>query len=280
VPPRIRFVAFGILVACCALLIAGCGGGDKGGGDKGGGDKTTGTSTAHAAKATGTFKLTFEPPTADNKDASDLIHATAVVKEVVDAMNSSVALPRDIAVRIQNANDGPSYDPSTRTLVIGYPFVMLVAQTFSDADPNIKDADLASKTNSVIAFVLLHEIGHALVDQLHLPVTGREEDSVDNLATVLTAGVIKEGGIALDSAEFFADLQQDPKTLKASDFWDEHSLDAQRANTMACLVYGSDPKKFAGLEQFIPEERRVRCEGEWKQAFDSWDQLLSPHLKG
>jgi len=92
--------------------------------------------------------------------------------------------------------------------------------------------------------------------------------------------VLEEGGIALDSAEFFADLQQDPKTLNASAFWDEHSLDAQRANTTACLVYGSDPKQFADLEQYIPQDRLVRCADEWKQAFGSWDQLLTPYLKG
>jgi hypothetical protein len=254
--------------ACAATVVAGCGGGPS-----------KGASTDRAAPDRGDFTLSFEPPTKDNRDASDLIHGTAVVKDVVDGMNAAVALPRDIAVRIQNADEGPAYDPSSRTLVIGYPFVSLVAQTFTDADPKIKAEDLASKTTSVIAFVLLHEMGHALVDQLQLPITGREEDSVDNLATVMTAGVLQQGDIALDSAEFFADLQQDPKTLKASDFWDEHSLDAQRANTTACLVYGSDQRKFADLDQFIPTARRERCPDEWKQAFDSWGQLLGPYLK-
>jgi hypothetical protein len=267
--------ALGLLATCGALLVAGCGGGD--GGSK---KKPATTAASETAPDRGDFKLTSQPPSADNKDAAALLDATEVVKGLVDGMNSAVALPHNVAVRIQNADEGPYYDPSTRTLVVGYPFVNLVAQTFADADPKITDEDLASKTSNVIAFVLLHEMGHALVDQLELPITGREEDSVDNLATVMTAGVLEEGGIALDSAEFFSYLQQDPRTLKASDFWDEHSLDAQRANTMACLVFGSDEKQFAALAEYIPEDRRVRCADEWKQAFDSWDQLLTPYIKG
>src|SRR4029078_13036153 len=38
---------------------------------------------------------------------------------------------------------------------------------------------------STTRFVLHHELGHALVDLLNLPVTGKEEDAVDQLATVV-----------------------------------------------------------------------------------------------
>jgi hypothetical protein len=157
-----------------------------------------------------------------------------------------------------------------------------VSQTFADGEPDLSDQDLAAKTDEVIGFVMLHEMGHALVDELNIPITGREEDSVDNLATViLVDGLGTDGGdVALDFADFFGLLQKDPTQLQAVDFWDEHSLDAQRANDQTCLVYGSDPTSFGDLQQFIPNSRLQRCPDEWAQARASWEKLLGPSLKG
>ena len=46
-----------------------------------------------------------------------------------------------------------------------------------------EEADLFVLGNTV--FILYHELGHALIDQLGLPVLGREEDAADNLASIM-----------------------------------------------------------------------------------------------
>src|SRR5688500_14135049 len=46
-----------------------------------------------------------------------------------------------------------------------------------------QEADLFVLGNTV--FILYHELGHALIDLLNLPVLGREEDAADNLASVM-----------------------------------------------------------------------------------------------
>jgi hypothetical protein len=268
---RSTYLVTAVLVT---TAMSGCGGG----GGKGGGASSGTTSTA-ADK--GDFKLVFAPPADDaDKTAQDLLKSSGLIGGLVTAMNQSVALPADIAVKVQPGDDGPAYDPSTRTIVVGYPFVTYVAGVFEKDDPKISGQDLASKTNDVVAFVVLHEMGHALVDQLHIPITGKEEDSVDNLATVLTGQFVDDNGeIALNFADFFALLQKNPAELKAEDFWDTHSLDIQRANQAACLVYGSDPKKHANLAPKIDASRRESCADDWKQAADSWVSLLGPYLK-
>jgi hypothetical protein len=53
-----------------------------------------------------------------------------------------------------------------------------------------EEAQLFILGNTV--FTLHHELGHALIDQLDLPVLGREEDAVDHLATIMMLPVQAE----------------------------------------------------------------------------------------
>lgn len=228
----------------------------------------------------GDFVLRYVAPrTGEDRLARRLIAETGVMEGIVSGMNESIALPRDIEVLVKPTDDGPYYDPSTRTLLLGYPFVAYVANVFDAADPSQAPRRLAERTVDVVAFVLLHEMGHALVDQLDIPITGREEDAVDNLATVLAGYIDEQGTITLDFADFFSLLQADPATLQATDFWDEHSLDIQRANDAACLLYGSSPRRFGALGRQIPAARRVRCPEQWRQVERSWGRLLGDSIK-
>lgn len=48
-----------------------------------------------------------------------------------------------------------------------------------------RDAAVLVMVTGAVFFAFLYELGHALVDQLELPVTGKEEDAVDQLAAVI-----------------------------------------------------------------------------------------------
>ena len=266
------------LALAAAVALAACGGGD-------GGD--TGSTRAHSPPGPpgpadhGDFKLTLERPRiAADRESAALVKQSGTAKSIVDAINQTIALPRDVAVRFASGEDGAAYDYPSRTLVVGYPFVSSVMRSFADAEPGLSRDDLLTKTDDVVGFVLLHEMGHALVDLLDIPITGREEDSVDNLATIFNVEAVPDGdAIALDFADFFSIVQNDPSTLSDVDFWDEHSLDAQRANDTICLVYGSDPRRERDLRHYIPRERRSLCGHEWRQADHSWQKLLAPYRK-
>ena len=53
-------------------------------------------------------------------------------------------------------------------------------------------------------FILGHEIGHALIHQLHVPLTGLEEDSADGFATFFTVNDRQRGpNAALGAAVLF-----------------------------------------------------------------------------
>ena len=107
---------------------------------------------------------------------------------------------------------------------------------------------------NALTFYTLHEVGHALIDILALPITGREEDVADQMATFLLIGG-KEGMI-LDAAEsFYTDLS----TIQVADlpFEDVHSLDPQRFFNILCWTYGSDTKNYQYLvdDQLLPTDR-------------------------
>jgi len=198
-------------------------------------------------------------------------------------LNQHLALPTDIAIRFEEG-DGPYYNPETLAIIINYEFVEYVTALFLQA--RYVDADseeeLYSAVLDVIEFILYHEIGHALVHMLDLPITGKEEDAVDALATVILTEFVDGGAeILLTAADVFALAAESETEFEEADFWDEHSLDIQRFYSIICWVYGSNPEQYAQLivEEGIDEERAVSCPDEYAQKVYSWLTLLSPYFK-
>jgi len=144
--------------------------------------------------------------------------------------------------------------------------------------------ELGMKVVGNVYFTFFHELGHALRHNLDLPITGREEDAVDQLATLLLLQMGEQGVLAaLVTAEGFG-LQQaeDGDDGEELALWGEHSMDGQRMYDTLCLIYGSDPKQFADMadDDALPQERAERCEGDFKQVAKAWNKLLSPHVVG
>jgi len=132
-------------------------------------------------------------------------------------------------------------------------------------------------------FVLYHEMAHLLVDQLRLPVLGREEDAADNMATwtllnkrtpeadkaladaaqgwVLT-------GVAYGSGKFEEDLAA------------AHSLDQQRAYQIVCLMVGSDESAFRPIanQYAIGRDRQDSCYWDYQLVDRSLRGVLEEHM--
>jgi len=133
-------------------------------------------------------------------------------------------------------------------------------------------------------FVVFHEIGHALVDQFNLPVLGREEDAVDSLAAILMLPEDEEGEgdplIANAVLGWAFTLSDETPTAEA--YMDEHSLDQQRFYQIFCLVYGSSPKGYADLAEYLemPKDKLKRCPSQYAQTYDNWWKALGPDVAG
>jgi hypothetical protein len=160
----------------------------------------------------------------------------------------------------------------------------------TDTDPRFKTLthqqrrDLVEFAVGNTLFALVHEVGHALISEMGLPVLGREEDAADAYAVLamLRVGTSLTHKVLVEAANgwFMSDRRAHREHIKPA-FYDEHGLDQQRAFQIVCLMVGSDPDQFSDLaNKFnMPEERQASCQGDYSNAKWSWDTLLKPHLR-
>lgn len=143
-----------------------------------------------------------------------------------------------------------------------------------------KDDGAARFVSSNVISTFYHEVGHALIDVLGLPVLGREEDAADTLSALLTHHIWNEEaatGIVYDSTfAYWAASVEAEKAGAELPYADTHSLDLQRYYNLVCLYLGADPEERAdeAAELGLPEDRAEGCEEEFQLADDSWGVLL------
>ena len=161
--------------------------------------------------------------------------------------------------------------------------------SYAEAGGDPIDQDRAQFIIANLEFTLIHELSHALISELNIPVLGKEEDAADQIATMaLLLGVpghrhdteIRREPYAerlravADAWRIEWELAQHGQM--ATPYWDNHSLDIQRFYSILCLMYGSDPEYFADLSQtmLLPHERAWSCEDEYPGAIKSANWLL------
>ena len=144
--------------------------------------------------------------------------------------------------------------------------------------------DLVEFTVGNILFVMAHELGHVVIDEMRLPVLGREEDAADTFAILaaLHMHTAFSERVLIEAAKgWLLSSYRDRKEGNALAFYDEHSLDLQRAYQVVCLMVGFDPVRFKALatETKLPQERQASCVRDHRNAAWSWDTMLKPYRR-
>lgn len=83
-----------------------------------------------------------------------------------------------------------------------YQFLMRNDQLVDAVEYDGSDEEKIDLILNLTEFVLYHEVGHALIDMLDIPVLGKEEDAVDGFAAVL-ATTMDLDDVALAAADIF-----------------------------------------------------------------------------
>ncbi len=159
-----------------------------------------------------------------------------------------------------------------------------------DSSPKLKKMSPQAKKQLVefvvgnTLFVMAHEMGHALISEMNMPVLGREEDAADSFAVVTALKIGSAGSqrVLIEATKgWVLSSKRDKKQGSALAYYDEHGLDLQRAYNVVCMMVGSDPAKFKALaeETKLPEERQTSCVRDYKTTTWSWDQMLKPHIR-
>jgi hypothetical protein len=149
------------------------------------------------------------------------------------------------------------------------------------ADPALIDFVIGN-----VEFLLVHEIAHFVIDEKDVPLIGPEEDAADYIATL---ALLREAPLdpaqqhrahrfLASAADAFAAAWQTGLTSGAeAPYWESHELSIQRYYQIACLLYGSDPVRFAAVLQVsgLPEERARGCAAEYAKADEGIQWLLA-----
>lgn len=148
------------------------------------------------------------------------------------------------------------------------------------------DPDEADFISGEVIATFYHELGHALIDVLQVPVLGKEEDAADTLSVILMHdGWQEEAATAILTADAtsYALRAGDPNMEPAeSSFADVQSLDIQRYYAVVCLFYGANPdqRRQLALDLELPEEKLESCPYEYDQARAAWGTVLDQAVPG
>lgn len=229
----------------------------------------------------GDFKVTYGSATTQSSIALEqMFKNSRAFETIADALNGAFALPTDITIILGEVGTvNAFYDPGTKQILMGYEIIAYFNNSFSRIAQS--EEELGRATMGATLFVFFHETGHALVDVYTLPITGKEEDAVDQVSTLILLEAGDEGETALlDSATWFY-LRGQEVGVQNLPYWGVHALDMQRFYNIIAWVYGKNPQKYSYLVEqgILPAARAQTAQYEYQQMYNSWSRLLEPYIK-
>ena len=140
-----------------------------------------------------------------------------------------------------------------------------------------------------LEFTLSHEFSHVLIDELTLPILGMEEDAADRIAIISMLMARQQKSerdiipwVFAVAGDWHAEWELRDSLGRAATYWDSHRLEIQRFHNVVCLIYGSNPDALEGLmdSKFLPFERAINCEHEYRQAYQAVQWVLNNYGHG
>jgi hypothetical protein len=223
------------------------------------------------------------PPNVESRGMRELAQALSqdrFLEDIAAELDEALVVNPKLTLRLAECDEANAYyDEDTRTIDLCLELLTEMRESFAGAYETEEEVDDA--VAGAFVFFLFHEVGHALIDVLELPITGREEDAADQLAAWVLIDADEGNRAVIDAAVSFYGDGEGSVEVEETDFADEHGLDRQRYFNMVCWVYGSDPEANEDLvdDEWLPEERAEQCEGEYRLLDRSWTRLLEGHLK-
>jgi hypothetical protein len=170
------------------------------------------------------------------------------------------------------------YTRNTKTITMCYEMIQyLLKQIGKDK----KLQNLNSKRtvfNGAIGFLLLHEVGHALIDLYNLQIVGREEDVADQMALLDTFEAPSATPQLQDTifiGALWLLLNIDESELSEKDFRNEHAMGKQRYYNVMCWAYGKDSIRFVDFKDQL-QDRAPRCKDEYEKGLAGVKALWQP----
>jgi hypothetical protein len=251
------------------------------------------STSASAAEGDAGYVVQFGPFKKANRHAGAIVRRSGAMQAVAAEVNARWNLPFTMPVLFSDQiQQGPVFlsgldldTPDGKvTELINFPGAFLTIQldTIRKQLKGVKGVTVRQGTVAAVQFVLAHEMAHAIIHELKIPVLGKEEDAADSFAAYLLTANPKFGPLtAISAAAVWDSIAPMTRKLDESDFSDEHSFPRQRMYQFLCWVYGSDTKRFKAIvgKDGLPRARAARCGREWQEINAAWSAVLAPHVR-
>ena len=184
---------------------------------------------------------------------------------------------------VPNCNSG---SVMMRTFVLAFllPFAMGMGSALPALGEDMDEGAMNFAMHDAV-YTTYHEIGHLFVSEFELPVLGKEEDAADALAAVELLGpdaAEDASDVLVDAADgwYFNAVKTTGSGVDDLSYFDDHSLDIQRAYAMVCMMVGADPDWYGEVADAydMDAERQEDCAGVYEQAAIAWASMLEPYL--
>ena len=200
--------------------------------------------------------------------------------ERLQTLLSPLRLPRPLLLKVSGCDGVSNAWYEEGFITVCYEFLAdLLKNALEKTLPSIITQDDAILGPFMDVF--LHETGHAVFDQLKVPILGREEDAADLFSAYIMLQLGKEDArrLILGNAYQYKEDVVNPQ-VPLTKYSDEHGIPAQRFFNVLCIAYGADQKLFADVVEkgYLPKERAEGCDGEYEQLVFALKKLICPNI--
>ncbi|KIT17631.1 DUF4344 domain-containing metallopeptidase [Jannaschia aquimarina] len=131
-----------------------------------------------------------------------------------------------------------------------------------------------------LRFTLWHEAGHAVIDQMDVPIRGPEEAIADGFALMLAARLLGPDEMAQLLSDVAEQARRDAVD-EVFDAWSPYMPGAQRVAWLICVGYGLSPSARPLARALgLPPQKESHCLDAARRITGGWDEILAaqgPH---
>jgi hypothetical protein len=212
---------------------------------------------------------------------SNSLKQAKFLEGITTPLSSLISLPNQVSLTIEECGqENAFYSPQRQTIIICYEmFGKMIEGIQNEYANRVPQQAIEAAISGGLSFILMHELGHALIHILDLPVLGREEDAADQIGTYfLLQASGNRAANSLSGALWF--FRENTLFYTQQHFSDEHSLGPQRQANLACWAFGKNPRQYAYLlgQGFLTQQRAERCSHEYQQLESTMHKLLGENL--
>ena len=233
--------------------------------------------SAHAQSFVGRYGPVKSPQYVSGHQALQRIR---FLENLAALLSQLVTLPRQVVLTVGECREANAfYSPQHKAIVLCHELLAQVSEGIQRDFARIATSEeIANASAGGVTFILMHELGHALIHLLDLPVLGREEDAADQIGTFFLLNS-DTAPYALAGALWF--FRSSTLIYTRRHFSDEHSVGPQRQSNLACWALGRDPDRYQYLLRggYLTRERAIRCGAEYSRLDSSVRRLLGNNVR-